>query len=453
MGHRHPPEVLVVSKVRAGGHLYYLEPTGRTGGPAREPPGRWAGQGSASRRLGGPVEPEALEALLEGADPRTGVPLGADRRQVTVAAYDLSFCAPKSVSILHGLAEADVRRAVDDAHDRAVSAALGYVEDHALAVRRRSTEGSRVVLPVEPAPAAVFLHRTSRADDPHLHSHVLVANIGRGPAGDVSALDGRGVYAHRAATASLYHAQLRHELRAALGVAWGPLDRGRAEIAGIGPEVRRAFSRRSAAIAAHLADRGLAGPAGTSRRASTVAFFVTRPEKNLEVPVCDLRREWRRRGRELGLGPVRIEALLDRSPARTERDAGVEVTEREMYAALAAARPQAASFTRRDAVRALAGTLPSGAPAADVERAADAFLARVGGPGAPGHDGRDHCGAGVAETRHVLPEGLGRDVTERGRHRRQERRQLEELLARRGMALAADRAAERGVELGAGLGR
>ncbi|MDE3085823.1 MAG: relaxase domain-containing protein, partial [Acidobacteriota bacterium] len=448
MGHRHRCAVLVLSKVRAGGHLYYLEPTGRTGGPAREPPGRWAGQGSAAWGLRGRVEPEALGALLEGADPRTGLPLGADRRQVTVAGYDLSFCAPKSVSVLHGLTEPDVRRAVGDAHDRAVSAALGYVEDHALAVRRRNDEGGRAVLPVEPAPAAVFLHRTSRADDPHLHSHVLVPNVGRGPEGDVSALDGRGVYAHRAATASLYHAQLRHELTAALGVAWGPLDRGRAEIAGIGTEVRRAFSRRSAAIAAHLADRGLAGPAGTSRRASTVAFFVTRPEKNLDVPVDDLRREWRRRGRELGLGPLRLEALLDRSPRRAARDVGREGTDQEIYRALVTVRPASSSFTRRDAVRAWAGTLPWGAPAADVERVADAFLARVGRSGAPGGRGRDPGGAGVAETRHGLPEDLGRAVADRGGDRREERRLLEALLARRGMALVADRALGRGVELG-----
>ncbi|MDE3086161.1 MAG: hypothetical protein KGJ77_05280, partial [Acidobacteriota bacterium] len=89
---------------------------------------------------------------------------------------------------------------------------------------------------------------------------------------------------------------------------------------------------------------------------------------------------------------------------------------------------------------------------ADVERVADAFLARVGGPGAPGDHGRDSGGAGVAETRHVLPEDLGRAVTDRGGDRREERRLLEALLARRGMALVADRAPGQGVELGAGLG-
>lgn len=432
--------MLVLSKVRAGGHLYFLAPTGRTGGPAREPPGWWAGRGAAATGLRGPVEATPLEALLAGADPRTGSALGADRRRVTVAAYDLTFCAPKSVSILHGLADPEVRRAVQGAHDRAVTAALGYVEDHALAVRRGTGAGGRAVLPAEPAPAAAFLHRTSRADDPHLHSHVLVANLGRGPAGDVSALDGRGVYAHRAATAALYHAQLRHDLSRTLGVAWEPLDRGRAEIAGVGAELRRAFSRRSAAIAAHLAGRGLTG---ASPQAARVASFATRPEKNLEVPMEELRREWHRRARDLGLGPTRVAGLLDRAPACARE--GAPVAADVVAASLASARGGAGTFTRRDVVRAWAGASPSGAPAAEVERAADAFMVRIGrgGPDGPG----------VAEARHALPDDLGlvASPTRRG-EQIEDRRQVERLLERRGVSLAVDRSPGRALELGGGLG-
>ncbi|HXQ58451.1 MAG TPA: relaxase domain-containing protein, partial [Acidimicrobiales bacterium] len=47
---------------------------------------------------------------------------------------------------------------------------------------------------------------------PHLHTHVVVANLGRGPEGRWSALDGRGLYAHASATDALYHAHLRYEL-------------------------------------------------------------------------------------------------------------------------------------------------------------------------------------------------------------------------------------------------
>ena len=40
--------------------------------------------------------------------------------------------------------------------------------------------------------SAGFVHRVSRALDPHLHSHVVMANLGRGPEGTFTALDGRG---------------------------------------------------------------------------------------------------------------------------------------------------------------------------------------------------------------------------------------------------------------------
>ena len=57
--------------------------------------------------------------------------------------------------------------------------------------------------------AAAFLHRTSRAGDPQLHTHVLVANLIQGSDGRWSALDGRLVYAHARTAGFLYQAALR----------------------------------------------------------------------------------------------------------------------------------------------------------------------------------------------------------------------------------------------------
>jgi hypothetical protein len=42
--------------------------------------------------------------------------------------------------------------------------------------------------------ASVYRHRTSRAGDPHLHWHTLVANIAQGVDGRWSALDGTAIY-------------------------------------------------------------------------------------------------------------------------------------------------------------------------------------------------------------------------------------------------------------------
>ena len=122
--------------------------------------------------------------------------------------------------------------------------------------------------------AAAFRHRTSRAGDPQLHTHVLVANLGRGPDGRWSALDGRRLYAHARAASFIYQAVLRAELTRTLGLEWLPVRNGIAELVGVPKPVLRAFSRRRAEIQAALAERGTSGP-----RAAEAAALATRQAK------------------------------------------------------------------------------------------------------------------------------------------------------------------------------
>jgi hypothetical protein len=62
--------------------------------------------------------------------------LRSGRGGARVAAFDLTFSAPKSVSVLFGVGERDVRIAVREAHGRAVREALAYLESSAAFVRR-----------------------------------------------------------------------------------------------------------------------------------------------------------------------------------------------------------------------------------------------------------------------------------------------------------------------------
>ena len=292
--------MLRVAKVRSGGHAYYLEVAAGGSGTGIEAPGRWMGAPGSPLALSGTVGEAELAAVLAGEHPVTGVVLGSARSRVQVAGFDMTFAAPKSVSLLHALGDPEVAEAVAAGHDEAVAAAMSYVERCALAVRRRAAPAAPAVpVVVDAVAAAGFVHRVSRALDPHLHTHVVVANVGRAPDGSWSALDGRGVYAHASATDALYHVQLRYELTRRLGVSWDPPDRGRADISGIGPEVRRAFSRRAAEIASHLAEREL-----TSGRAQTVAGFATRAEKDprLGADACG------RSGKNAPSGPVSVRA-------------------------------------------------------------------------------------------------------------------------------------------------
>jgi TrwC relaxase len=163
--------VLRVSKVRSGGGTYYLDVASGASGTGIEASGHWMGKGTPELGLSGLVGANDLAAVLSGLDPRSGETLGTRRNQVRVAGFDMTFSAPKSVSLLHALGDGEVSNAVAAGHAEAVGAALSYVERHALAVRRR--DGTiPVALPttVEGVAAAGFVHRVSRALDPHLHT-------------------------------------------------------------------------------------------------------------------------------------------------------------------------------------------------------------------------------------------------------------------------------------------
>ncbi len=425
--------VLRVAKVRTGGHGYYLEVAGNGTGTGVEAPGRWLGTGAAALGLRGEVHGDALGAVLRGDDPLTLRRLGRSHDRVTVAGFDLSFCAPKSVSMLHALSPPEVAGEVLAAHERAVDAALDYVERRAVAVRRPE-RGALVPVAADAVAVAGFIHRVSRALDPHLHSHVVMANLGRGPEGRFSALDGRGVYAHTPAAGALYHAQLRHELTTRLGVAWEPLRHGRGDIAGIGVEARRAFSQRAAAIAEHLSARGLGGA-----RASAIAGHATRPVRETQRSADDLRPLWHDRARALGLGPEDLGAVLDRMPRRPGPGPDPALGERVVEEL----RQRGGSATRRDVVRVWSATLGEGAPAVAVEEAADRLLGSL--PLTPAHAGRVERG-GVGERRHLVG---GRELTPG-------RGELERLLAARGMQMASGPerglGRERSDDLGLGFG-
>lgn len=155
----------VVDSIGDGIEEYYVGPT--------EARGRWIGATCRELGLDGPVEATALRRVLAGLDPRDGSPLRDASRRVRVAGFDLTFSAPKSVSVLLALGDEETRHGVRAAHDLAASQALGHLERAAAAVRRG--RAGAVVEEASGLVAAGFRHRTSRAGDPQLHTHVLVA--------------------------------------------------------------------------------------------------------------------------------------------------------------------------------------------------------------------------------------------------------------------------------------
>lgn len=420
--------MLRLARVGRGGEVYYLQVAAGTG-TGIEPAGQWMGHVASQLGLSGPVEADPLSEVLAGRDATGTRALSATHDRVRVVAFDLTFCAPKSVSLLHALGEPEVGAAVRSAHEGAVSAALDYVERRVAAVRR-PLDGHRVPMAVDGVIGAGFLHRTSRALDPHLHTHVVVANLAVADGCPGQALDGRGFYAHRQAADALYHAELRAELTSCLGVAWGPLDRGRADVAGVAPELRQAFSRRSTQIAAELARLGAVGHRAAS---------FTRPSRRTDIGADDLVDQWRRRALELGLGPRTLDRVCDVRP-RSSPSLGPDIAERAAAALHRGGRPVA----RRDAVTAVCWAASGGAPSLAVDAHADRALALATGQAeVPARQLRP----GVAERRLALAPTL--ELSRAERHRQADEL-LRRQLAARGMAGPDLRGWDRGPELGLG---
>src|SRR5215210_244632 len=416
--------------VTSGVEDYYL------GGP--EAAGEWMGAGAAALGLKGQVGGAALNRVLAGEHPATGAPLGRVLSARRPGA-DLTFSAPKSVSVLFGVGDDGLRAVLRDAHDRAVADALSYMERHA-AVTRRGPGGVHQIAG-NGFVAAAFRHRTSRAGDPQLHTHVLVANLTLGADGQWSTLDGRRIYAHAKTAGYLYEARLRSLLTHALGVEWTPVRNGIADIAGVPATVLRAFSRRRADIEAELERHGT-----TSAAAAQVAALQTRRGKDHNVTPEQLVPEWRHRAVQVGLTHDLVQALRGRVRSAP---LPAELVERigRLLAGPTGLTEQRATFTRRDVLQALCEQLPAsaGLRTSDVERIADEFLQS---PRA--------IALATGERREVLPLRDGRMIptvtSERAYSTPEllalERRILDYAVERQGarMAVASSRAIDRAIE-------
>ena len=213
---------------------------------------------------------------------------GAGRVAVAVAHADTkvderkagmqgSVSAPKSVSLLWALGDHHTGQQVLAAHRTAVTETVKYLERWAgHALRGHQGDGQRAAhVGTDGLIVVAFDHHTSRADDPQLHTHLLLANLLHGEDGGWSALDTRAVIRIQRTAGYLYQAVLRGQLTTRLGVGWGPVRNGMAEIAGLPRSLLREFSTRRRAITTRLHETGQSGV-----KAAQVACLDTRPAKS-----------------------------------------------------------------------------------------------------------------------------------------------------------------------------
>jgi conjugative relaxase-like TrwC/TraI family protein len=196
---------------------YYLTP----GGELAEAPGSWLSAPETMARLGvdpaAPVDGADFIALMEGRHPGTGRWLrkaGADGSRG--GGIDVTFSAPKSVSVVWALGDPWQREQIEAAHARAVERSVGYLRERVPVVRRRY--GAEVIEePAKDLIAAAYRHTTARgvsgaqAPDPQLHTHVVISGAVREDE-RIVAVASRPVFRGAREVGAFYRSALAEEL-------------------------------------------------------------------------------------------------------------------------------------------------------------------------------------------------------------------------------------------------
>jgi conjugative relaxase-like TrwC/TraI family protein len=344
-----------------------------------ESPGRWLGRGAQALGQEGTASTEAFVRVFHGRHPDTGELLGRGHGERGVPAFDVVLRPTKSVSLLYGLGDARMAATVLDAHHQATAEALGYLDEH---VGARRGHGGCDHVAGNGLLAVGFDHRTSRAGDPLLHTHVIVANRVQGPDGRWTALDGRDLYRHRLAADAIYRGAYQRALSRSLGVAWTEPDQwGNRELAGMSDHIIKAFSKRADEIDGEVERLEAEGRVRTPKLVKW-AVHSTRQAKQHEAPAA-LADRWRAEATEHGVDvPELLCGVLGRDrqatndPAAGDGGTADEAGVAGVFNRLADAQgltAQASTFARPEVIAALGDHLVA-VDRAELERLADRFL-------------------------------------------------------------------------------
>ncbi len=250
--------------------------------------GQW--QGQLATRLG-LVEGQAIQAgdtafrmLRENINPATGEKLTQRNVEGSIRFFDFQCSAQKSVSVLHALT-GDERLA--GAHDRAAAKAFAELESFAACrVRAGAAAWSQDTRATGNVCAAVFRHDASRALDPQLHTHFVVANATWDERQQrMVALESCEMVKAIRYAGKVYQNELAREVQSlGYSIEQSRNEKGMVEgfeVQGVSLEVRQRFSKRRAEVEA-----GIAAFEKTKGRAPSAAEIsvITRQTRSVKMP-------------------------------------------------------------------------------------------------------------------------------------------------------------------------
>jgi conjugative relaxase-like TrwC/TraI family protein len=406
---------------RAGERLVsYYERTGM-------PPGVWAGAQAAAFGLeGAPTEAQMERLYGRCADPFTGALLGrrmaefrplaeriatrvaglgrtpTDEERAAIArseqargqpqavtAFDLTFSAPKSVSILWALGGDEIRDAVQRAHEGAWRDALAHFEADVACTRLGA--GGVAQVDVDGVTVAAFEHWFNRSGDPQLHTHLAVSAMVRtAGSGRWRRLDSRAMYRAAASVGERYTGYLLGRLRDDLGVAVrhrpGRGDRLLPELDGINDTLIDAFSSRAAQIDATLArlvgeftdTHGHTPDRATTARLAQQAALMDRPATGQRSWTAERRGWLERAGQVLGVDVERVGAHVVAAVGRAGPPVEPEPNPMRAETVISRLEERGATWNRRDVEREAAAVLREAGVRVDDRSVTELVAAVVG---------------------------------------------------------------------------
>jgi conjugative relaxase-like TrwC/TraI family protein len=292
-----------------------------------------------------------------GADPARREAIRSEEQakgvREAVAGFDLCFAPVKSVSVLWGIADNKTRKVIETCHDEARRDALEWLIEQAVYTRRGRDGIAHAA--VDSVTTAVFMHRTSRSGDPHLHTHTLLSNKVRTADDEVwRAIHGDLLFKAKVATSERYNSRIEALLADRLGVGFVESGRDIREIDGIPSDVLRRFASRRVQVESRTAEllneyrakHGRDPDPEVEYRLAQQATLETRPNKKRGTTPISERQEWRGLVAEVtGEAPEHLVSRVTGHTARASRPDDPELVRHAARSALEGVQARRAQWT------------------------------------------------------------------------------------------------------------
>lgn len=259
-----------------------------------EPAGLWYGRGAEQLGLSGRVGREDFLTLCDGFNPKEQNEkfvqnAGKENRR---AGWDLTFSAPKTVSALWATADEEMRQRISAAHYSAVMNTLDYLQEHYGFTR--VGQSGREVEKTDKLFFSLFEHSTSREQDPQLHIHAVLVNVGMNGRDETKTLEVNRIFAAKLEMGALYKAELAYQLRQELGLEIERAKKGAFEITGDFKGLDGEWSKRRAEIKKAMEKEGAQG-------AERAAYFTLKTRNKKEnISREELFQKWGQEARAAG---------------------------------------------------------------------------------------------------------------------------------------------------------